>query len=48
MTETFSISIILNVPDLKPAAKSIPLGLPDKQRQGSLDGYGNSYVCSNF
>lgn len=38
MTETLSISIILRVPDLKPAAKSMPLGLPDKHKQGSLEG----------
>jgi hypothetical protein len=32
------MSMILRVPDLKPAAKSMPLGFPDKDKQGSLEG----------
>lgn len=32
------MSMILNVPDLKPAAKYIPFGLPDKHKHGSLAG----------
>jgi len=38
ITETFSISIIRRVPDLNPAAKNMPFGLPETQRQGSFGG----------
>ena len=37
-TDTFSISMILRVPDLNPAANNIAFGLPEIQRQGSLGG----------
>lgn len=34
--------MIRKVPDLKPAAKYIPLGFPERHKQGSFAGYGNS------
>jgi hypothetical protein len=30
--------MILKVPDLNPAAKNIPLGFPEMQKQGSFGG----------
>lgn len=35
------MSMIRRVPDLNPAANSIPLGLAEIHRQGSFYGYGN-------
>ena len=41
VTDTFYMSMIRRVPDLKPAAKNMPLGLAEIHRQGSFYGYGN-------